>query len=414
MPYSGGASTSAGREVLRGLVAAYLERSRDPEGRLYAVRVAQTFSHSDTPARQLAALEPLWRELVDGPHGVEASLSLGRLHQAVGSADAVEWLRRAHLEAAGEGRLLSLDAHLRAAFKGQTDRWQTFVWALREELVGRSALVEVVSLAHAVSALGEGPQADRLLADLLAEAPSHLERRLRRVLADYYLQRRLAAEGLAALTPLLSEEAGPELWWQKGELEVAGRSYLPAVRAFERALAGFEETDQLRAMRLDSFRSYLSTLLGTYLQLAAEASASEAVAAECRQGVLRTVARWRRVDPQVPYELAAQTLSTLGLERHAWWMLSSLLEDSPGQGSGLLRAAAALRQAGKLHRALALCQRAEGLEPTDPTPLLEQARILQQLGREGDAKTLYRRIVEQAWNSRFSGQVGAAQEALAQ
>ncbi len=131
---------------------------------------------------------------------------------------------------------------------------------------------------------------------------------------------------------------------------------------------------------------------------------------------LAVAAAWRREDPDNAAidKLCFEALTARGDHQGAFRHLSSIIERHPGEGAAYADVAEALARQGRTLEAERTIGRAIETEPTNPTWLLRQAEIFNQLARPEAARGVLQRIVDGKWQDRFSGQIADAKRRLLQ
>jgi len=224
------------------------------------------------------------------------------------------------------------------------------------------------------------------------------------------LLRDLLAEPAFSDVPWLHERAS---WHAERQGRLA-----QAIADLERAL----ELDAAQAgpdgaVDLAAFRARHARLIALHGRLAAALAGTDLAAPATLRAVARVLAaadRWRALDADhvALYAQVARTLLALGAPDEAWEYASTAIERRPAEGEAHVAIARVYAEAGHLRRAVALHAAAAALEPTDPTPLLESARLLERLGEPAAARDLYVTIARGRWHDRFAGVVAQARAAL--
>ena len=131
--------------------------------------------------------------------------------------------------------------------------------------------------------------------------------------------------------------------------------------------------------------------------------------------VTRTLAtsnEWKIYDSDNSYIdiETAKFCYAIGNHQEAWRYLSSILDRHPGEAEYYAEVAGVLEKRGEFSRAEQLWIRATELEPTNPTWILNLARLKLNTGSKEDAKKLVIKITEKRWQDRFSSVVYQARQ----
>ena len=177
-------------------------------------------------------------------------------------------------------------------------------------------------------------------------------------------------------------------------------------RAF--ALEAEDLTDEV--VNLAAFRQRYTRLLSLYGALAKATYVPGLAYRPLAEKILAAADRWRAVDSSNPAldTQVAQALLECGDDDDAWDVASGEIERHPVEGAGYMQVAALYANVSRLEVAAHLYEQAAALEPTDPTPLLEEAKVLERLGEPKKAHELYGKIAGAKWQDRFAGVVQQA------
>jgi tetratricopeptide (TPR) repeat protein len=168
-------------------------------------------------------------------------------------------------------------------------------------------------------------------------------------------------------------------------------------------------------VNLQAVRTDYGALLNQYHQLVLAITAVESTAPKNLPAkVVRAADRWRALDPDNTQacQLAAKTLQLLGDRDLAWDYLTTPVAMKPNEAAPWLDLAHHL-QAEDVDLADKAFDLAYQAEPTNAQILWERAQHLQQFGRRGQARELYRRLAEGDWQPRFQGLKQQAQWQMA-
>jgi tetratricopeptide (TPR) repeat protein len=304
-----------------------------------------------------------------------------------------------------------IDADFRAALLPDgtaADDWSSLLRQSAARLIEQKQRPAVLVLARQCWELGDESLANHLLATALERIPDGRER-LPMTLAGiaFLWETNQLAQADQLLQGLLADERlarQPSLWRLAARL--AGRRALPdrQLACLERAL-DVEYRKLPEVINLEAFRRDYGSLLDQYQRLA-EAMKTLHVPppADFVTKVVRTADRWRALDPdsERPCQSAGHILETLGAKDLVWDYLTTPVGMRPNEAGPWANLARELTRQGDRDLADRAFAAAFDAEPTDAQLLWERAQNLRQVGKQVEARSLYRQLAEGTWQPRFA------------
>lgn len=216
----------------------------------------------------------------------------------------------------------------------------------------------------------------------------------------------LADEGVTASSALLASAA--RLAQQAGN---HGR----AIDLEERALQA-EHPYLPELINLQAFRQRYNWLWQQYQTKVEEAAAAgdEDAVAGWLARAQSTWLRWHDVDRDnfSMMQQMATLQMTAGRNDDAWLYLSTIIDQRPRDANSFYNVSQWYRGRNKLDEAQQWLARAYDWDTANPRWLLEQAKLLDQLGRNTEARKLYQQIIDGRWAPGLQGYVNQAKSAL--
>jgi tetratricopeptide (TPR) repeat protein len=209
------------------------------------------------------------------------------------------------------------------------------------------------------------------------------------------------------LQPLLEEKemSRHSGLWRLGAFLASHRGKVArATECMERALA-IEYRHLPKVINLQEVREDYGNLLAYYKQVAdANALLERKPAEELIIKVVRTADRWRSLDtdPTAPCQAAAGILKTLGQADLAWQYYTTPLSQRPNEAAAWLKLAQTMSQQEEYELADRAYAEAYEAEPTNAQILWDRATLLQQRGRNEEARRIFRQIANGTWQPRFA------------
>jgi tetratricopeptide (TPR) repeat protein len=366
----------------------------------------------------------LYERAADAGAGYHARLEAAELLVELGrGSEAAQRFVAAYDEAMSAGELPPFGASLFKALDvkhGDTTEFDVLVerivrWA-EETKNGEALLVLASSLRRA----DQKPTAERTLRRLAAVVQNDGSRDgLRFLLAllwDSWNEPARAEEGLRELLAKPELERSATLHEQAGRVAEKLGHVAAAIADHERALSLELESmkEDGAVVDLEALRFRASQLVGLYVALAKTTHVPGTVSRELAGRILALGDRLRSVwrDDDSTEIGIARALQACGAEDDAWDVASEAIERHPAEGAGYSAVAAFYASEGKLELAASLYEKAAAVEPTDPTPLVEEAKVLEREGEVARARALYRTVLGKKWHDRFWVVVRQAQEAI--
>ena len=335
--------------------------------------------------------------------------------------EATKRFEDAYADAMRSGTFPAFDVSLVSALQqlkeGEGTRLEGFVqraisWA--EETKNASALIVVASSLHQA---GQAALAERALHRIEGTVPDTARDALEAVLARLWESWGDPGRAEALVKDLLAKPALASHAWlhdYAGSLAESQGKVSVAIAEHERALE-LEAARPDEVVNLSAFRQRHARLVALCAQLASANASPGVVQRGLAERILRVADRWRELDdgnPALDTEVA-RALLACGADDEAWDVASGAIERHPAEGAGYTAVAALYVAQGRLDFALGLYEEAAKVEPTDPTPLLEEARLLERKGEPDRARPLYERIAGKTWHERFASVLQEARAALA-
>ncbi|HUU21580.1 MAG TPA: hypothetical protein VM389_03505, partial [Phycisphaerae bacterium] len=346
----------------------------------------------------------------------------GALLEAQDVAGACQQFAALYDETLAAGWLPLIDDRFRTASLTATAPAGHVPWAKRmsdtsAKLMARKAYAAAVMLAWQCCAMGDSALGDELLSSALAGVPeaSLPAARLAAVECLASTGRWDRADALMAEV-LTGEGLCESPWaWRLGAY-MADRRGRQAVglRRMERAME-IEYAHLPDVVNLQAVRADCGGLLNRYEQLAKAIATLEEDPPEGFLGrVVRAADRWRAIDPDDTQacQAAARIFQALDAPEVAWEYLTTPLALRPNEAGPWTSLASELKAQGELHLAERAYASAFEAERTNAQILWDRAQVLQQIGRTGDARALYRQIAEGTWPRQFSGVQSRARQYL--
>lgn len=177
-----------------------------------------------------------------------------------------------------------------------------------------------------------------------------------------------------------------------------------ALRHLERAIQ-LEFENRPDVINVKAVRQTYSRLMDRYRQVieASEILETE-VPADLYARIIRAADQWRSMedDPTDCCQVAAELLRKLRRQDEAWQYLTTPLADRSGESSPWQRLAKELTATSQFELADMAWTRAFRFEKTNPEILLEHSKMLAAANRSSEADRLLRRILDSAWQPRYS------------
>jgi tetratricopeptide (TPR) repeat protein len=311
----------------------------------------------------------------------------------------------------------SLVQTLQQVKTGEETHFDAFVrraisWA--EETKNANALIVLASSLHQTN---NTALVERALRRIEGTVPATARDALEAALARLWQSWGDPARAEAMVRDLLAKPALASHAWlhdYAGSLAEAQGKVAVAIDEHMRALE-LEVVKPDDVVNLSAYRERHARLVALCAQLASANAAPGVVQRALADRILRIADRWRELDdanPALDTEVA-RALLACGADDDAWDAASGAIERHPAEGAGYTAVAALYVAQGRLDFALGLYEQAAKVEPTDPTPLLEEARLLERKGEPDRARSFYERIMGKAWHERFANVLQEARAALA-
>jgi tetratricopeptide (TPR) repeat protein len=286
------------------------------------------------------------------------------------------------------------------------------------ELARKNRGFEALAIADQCRQLSQLPLAQQVLAEMepnLKKAGPSL--RLATALALARLGEKARADDY--LSPLLSErgyERMPMVWRLAADLAGQRQNSARVAKYLEKAL-DLEWEHLPEVVDIEALRADYVMLLQTYSQLvAAHRQTDTKPPGDLAARAVKFGDRWRCVDPDptLACQAVARILRDLGETDRAWEYLTSPIAMSPGEAAPYQKLAEELKANGDNILAEKAYAAAFAAEPTNAQYLMDQATLLQQLGKSAEARKLWQKLADGTWQPRFDAVKNQANSMLRQ
>jgi tetratricopeptide (TPR) repeat protein len=308
-----------------------------------------------------------------------------------------------------QGFLPRIDTDMFHAFQRNAAGREEWVELFNEgasTLIAAKRRSAVITLAWQCHELGDVSLASQLFDRALAGV-SEKERPVTSLAAIGYLwSTHQYARAEKLLQPILENKALAKYssLWRLGAFFASSRGKTArSIEYMERALE-LEYEHLPKVINLREVRNDYAGLLAYYREIAcANIVLEKELSKDFLARVVRAVDRWRSLDtdPTTACHSAAVIFKMAGARDLAWDYYTTPLSLRPNEAGAWLTLAQTMSQEGEYDLADRAYAEAFDAEPTNAQILWDRAMLLQQRGKNAEARAIFRQIARGSWQPRF-------------
>jgi predicted Zn-dependent protease len=284
------------------------------------------------------------------------------------------------------------------------EEWRRLMRNAAEVRLKREDARSVLVLAEQAQRLGDEGLSDELI-DRAIASDEEGTRLVREAIALLCRENRLdRAEAITAKLVAKKERTeDPEAWRLAARVALLRHGQTAkTIALLERAL-DLEWRQRARSVQPADVRRDYDTLLSHYQRLVqASVDLEQSPPPELFEKVPRAVERWRVLDPHGDaLKRGIDVLIALGDHESAWDYLTTLMAKEEVSAYAWKERADRLREAREYELAKRCLKEAEAMEPDSASLLMEQAKLLREMGRRDEGRALLKRLVHEKWSAQY-------------